>query len=246
MKRFHVLQLPVDPVTMNSALQFIDDRVQSLSSPAYVLCANPEKVYQIRSGVGLSVFFEDADLVIPDGVGIVIAARLLYGGRLSRVTGADLMQAICAVAPARDYRIFIYGSSHATNRKAVEVLRRRYPGINIVGSQHGYLAAEEMDALISRINDSKPDILFVALGSPLQEKWVQQYLPRLNVKVVQGVGGTLDTIAGSVRRAPRWMRVAGLEWFYRLLKQPSRARRQLNLVRFVAEVLRIKLIGQHV
>jgi len=156
------------------------------------------------------------------------------------------MQAICAAAPARNYRIFIYGASEATNREAVRTLRLRYPGIDIVGSQDGYLPAKEMDGLISRINQARPDILFVALGSPRQEMWIQQYLPRLDVKVVQGIGGTLDTIAGSVRRAPRWMQGAGLEWFYRLLQQPSRAYRQLCLLRFAAEILLVKLTGEPV
>jgi N-acetylglucosaminyldiphosphoundecaprenol N-acetyl-beta-D-mannosaminyltransferase len=101
-----------------------------------------------------------------------------------------------------------------------------------------------MDTLVSRINEAQADILFVALGSPRQEIWIQQQLPRLKVKVVQGVGGTLDTIAGTVKRAPSWMMAIGLEWFYRLLKQPSRARRDLNLIRFTAEILRIKLAGE--
>jgi N-acetylglucosaminyldiphosphoundecaprenol N-acetyl-beta-D-mannosaminyltransferase len=102
-----------------------------------------------------------------------------------------------------------------------------------------------MDDLISRINCAQADILFVGLGSPRQEMWIQQHLPKLTVAVIQGVGGTLDTIAGTVRRAPRWTRAIGLEWLYRLVAQPSRARRQVNLVRFAAEILRIKFIREH-
>jgi N-acetylglucosaminyldiphosphoundecaprenol N-acetyl-beta-D-mannosaminyltransferase len=222
---------------MSSVLQFIDDRVRSLSSPAYIVCANPEKMHQIRSVVWLRRFFEAADLVIPDGIGIVIAARLLYGRKLTRVAGADLMQAICAVAPARNYRIFIYGSSEVTNRRAAEVLRQRHPGIDIVGVQHGYFPPEKMDDLISRINDARPDILFVGLGSPRQEIWIQHHLPELRVKVIQGIGGTLDVVAGRVKRAPAWLQAAGMEWLYRLLCQPSRIRRQLQLASFAGEVI---------
>jgi len=237
MNHLHILELPVHPVTMSSVLQFIDDRVRSLSSPAYIVCANPEKVYQIRGVVWLRQFFEAADMVIPDGIGIVVAARLLYGRKLKRVAGADLMQAICVIAPARNYRIFIYGSSEITNRQAVEVLRLRHPGIDIVGVQHGYFPPEKMDDLILRINEAAPDILFVGLGSPRQEMWIQQYLPKLRVKVIQGIGGTLDVVAGKVRRAPAWMQAAGMEWFYRLLCQPSRIWRQLQLARFAWEVI---------
>lgn len=246
MNQFHILELPVHSVTMNSALQFIDDCVKTRVSPAYIVCANPEKVYQVRSNVWLRRFFETADLVIPDGISIVVAARLLYGLKLMRVAGADLMQAICAVAPERNYRVFIYGSSEVTNRKAAEVLRHRHPGIDIVGAQHGYFPPEKMDEIISRINDARPDILFVGLGSPRQEVWIQQHLPELRVKVIQGIGGTLDVVAGRVKRAPAWMRAAGMEWLYRLLAQPSRARRQVNLMRFAAEILRVKFIRAHV
>jgi N-acetylglucosaminyldiphosphoundecaprenol N-acetyl-beta-D-mannosaminyltransferase len=237
MDQLNVLGLPVHLVTMSSVLLFIDDRVRSLSSPAYIVCANPEKVSQIRSVDWLRQLFEAADLVIPDGIGIVIAARLLYGRKLTRVAGADLMQAICAVAPAHNYRIFIYGSSETTNRQAVEVLRQRHPGIDIVGVQHGYFPVEKMDDLISRINNASPDILFVGLGSPRQEMWIQHHLPKLRVKVIQGIGGTLDVVAGRVKRAPPWLQAAGMEWLYRLLCQPSRIWRQLQLVSFVWEVI---------
>ncbi len=173
----------------------------------------------------------------------VLAARLLYGRRLGRVTGADLMQSICAEAVGQGYRIFLYGSSPETSAKAAEVLQRRHPGIQIAGRKHGYLTDDETAGLIDCINASGADILFVALGSPRQEHWISENLSRLNVSVVQGIGGTLDTIAGNVRRAPKWMQAMGLEWFYRLLKQPSRAYRQLNLIRFAASVLRVKLAG---
>ena len=166
MNHLVILELPVHPVSMSSALQFIDDRVRSLSSPAYIVCANPEKVYQIRGVAWLRQFFEAADMVIPDGIGIVVAARLLHGRKLKRVAGADLMQAICVIAPARNYRIFIYGSSEITNRQAVEILRLRHPGIDIVGVQHGYLPPEKMDDLILRINEAAPDILFVGSWQP--------------------------------------------------------------------------------
>jgi N-acetylglucosaminyldiphosphoundecaprenol N-acetyl-beta-D-mannosaminyltransferase len=238
-----ILQLKVSVVDMDSVLQFVDDHVRQGTHPASIVCANPEKIFQLRSCAQIRPLFEVADMVIPDGIGIVLAARLLYRRKLRRVAGADLMQSICAAAAARNHRIFLFGSSEQTNRKAVENLRKRYPGINIVGTQHGYLEADKMDALVARINDARPDILFVALGSPRQEIWIQQHLPKLNVKVVQAIGGTLDTIAGTVKRAPSWMMAIGLEWFYRLLKQPSRVRRDLNLLRFSAEVLRIKLAG---
>jgi N-acetylglucosaminyldiphosphoundecaprenol N-acetyl-beta-D-mannosaminyltransferase len=186
-------------------------------------------------------FIDSADLVVPDGIGIVLAARLLWGVRLRRVAGADLMQAICEVAPARGYRVFLYGSSPDANRRAAETLQARHPGITIAGREHGYLSACEMEHLVLKINQADADILFVGLGSPRQELWIQENLTHLNVKVIQGIGGTLDTIAGTVRRAPRWMRESGLEWLFRLTRQPWRARRHLRLARFMTEVVAEKM-----
>jgi N-acetylglucosaminyldiphosphoundecaprenol N-acetyl-beta-D-mannosaminyltransferase len=243
MERFRILQLSVDSVHMDSAVEFVNGCVRYGSRPEYIVCANPEKVYAVASNEWLRRFFDAAGLVLPDGIGIVLAARVLHGRRLGRVPGADLMQTICATAADRGYRIFLYGSSPDTNAKAADALRKRYRGIQIVGREHGYVPAAEVDGLVDRINASHADILFVGLGSPRQEIWIQRHLPRLKVKLVQGIGGTLDTIAGNVKRAPKWMQAAGLEWFYRLLKQPTRAQRQLKLIRFAADVLRAKLAG---
>jgi N-acetylglucosaminyldiphosphoundecaprenol N-acetyl-beta-D-mannosaminyltransferase len=151
------------------------------------------------------------------------------------------MQRICAVALERSYRIFVLGASEGVNAAAVIELRRRFPGINIVGRANGYWKPEDNPALIQRINDSCADIVFVALGSPRQERWMEANLPHLNVKVCQGIGGTLDTIVGAVKRAPDAWQALGLEWAYRLLRQPSRARRQFKLLSFVLEVLSLKL-----
>lgn len=243
MQRFDILGVPVDDVTMTAALEFVDACVCRPSQPACIVCANPEKVYTLRANAGLRPFFRSADLVIADGVGFVLAARILNGRKLDRIAGADLMQSICSVAPARGYRIFLYGGSPYVNRRAAEILEQRHPGIQVVGREHGFVPAGEIDKVIERINATRPDILFVALGSPRQELWIQENIRRLNVKVIEGIGGTLDVIAGTVRRAPLWMQAIGLEWFFRLLRQPSRARRQLNLVRFVAELIVLRAGG---
>lgn len=241
-KRIRVLDTPVDCVDMASALDYVDDYVRHADRPGTILAVNPEKVYALRQNPFLRQFFENAALLIPDGIGVVKAAQWIYRERLRRVAGADLMQRICAAAHGKGYRLFIFGASEDVNREAVEILRRRHPGIGIVGRSHGYVQPIEMDRLIDRINAAGTDILFVALGSPRQEEWMHRYLPRLHVKICQGIGGTLDTITGAVERAPLAFQAVGLEWFYRLLRQPTRIRRQMNLVRFVREVLACKLM----
>lgn len=235
--RLRVLDTPVDWVDIDQALEFVDAYVHSAKGPGTILAVNPEKVYALRANSFLREFFDRATLLIPDGIGMVKALNLLHGVKAKRVPGADLMQRICAVAPEKGYRIFIYGAAEEVNRGAVEILRRRHPGIQIAGRANGYVKPAEMDDLVDQINASGADIIFVALGSPRQEQWMHDHLPRLNVKLCQGIGGTLDTITGAVERAPVSFQKIGLEWFYRLLRQPSRIGRQINLIRFIKEVV---------
>jgi len=226
---------------MAGALDFVDHYVAGAGKPGYILAVNPEKVYALRENPFLKVFFREAALLIPDGIGMVCAMRFLARKKVSRVPGADLMQNICARSAEKGHRIFIYGASEEVNRGAVEELHRRYPGINIVGRANGYVKPGEMDSLVERVNSAGTDILFVALGSPRQEKWIHEHLPKLNIKLAQGIGGTLDTITGNVKRAPTLFQALNLEWFYRLVSQPSRAGRQRILPLFVWEVLMARL-----
>lgn len=235
-KRTSILGTPVDCVDMVLALQSIDEYIQEAKQPGTVLAVNPEKVYALRENQFLKDFFTKATILIPDGIGIVMAMRL-QGHAATRVPGADLMTEICTMASKRGYRIFIYGAKEEINRGAVERLNNIYPSLQIVGRANGYIAEENMGKLINQINESHADILFVALGSPRQEEWMYKYLQQLKtVRICQGVGGTLDTIVGNVKRAPRFMQHLNLEWFYRLIQQPTRAKRQLKLISFVCEV----------
>ena len=243
-ERLHVLGTPVDAVDMNAALAFVADAVKTRTSAGAILAVNPEKVFVLRQDIFLKDFFEKAALLIPDGIGIVKALKILYGKKISRCPGADLMQNICKEAPQKRYRIFIYGSSEEVNADACEKLRQRFPGIQIVGRSNGFVKPEEMEGLVAHINNSQADILFIAMGSPKQEKWMREYAPRLTtVKLCQGIGGTLDTIVGTVKRAPQFWQTIGMEWFYRLLCQPSRFQRQLRCFQFAFEVYQQKIFG---
>lgn len=244
-KRHHIQGSPVDCVDMGKTLKFISDYINDQSNPVgFILAMNPEKVFALRANPFLQNFFEQATLVIPDGIGIVKALRFLYGVKVSRVPGADLMQNICREAPLHGWRLFIYGASEKVNAEACKILERRYPGIRIAGRANGFVPPERMEELMTHINTSGANILFVALGSPKQEEWMAAYAGKLTtVKLCQGIGGTLDTIAGTVKRAPLFWQQMGLEWFYRLLKQPSRFGRQLKLLLFVREIIGAKLSG---
>ena len=152
------------------------------------------------------------------------------------------MQNICKMAAEKGYKVFIYGARKDVNKAAVSELKKRHPSIQIVGSHDGYLADDEVDGLVDRINESKAQILFLALGSPKQEMWISKYRDQLKtVRVCQGIGGTLDVLAGTVKRAPDFFCKMGIEWLYRLLSEPKRLKRQINLVFFAAQIIQAKL-----
>ncbi len=242
-KRIELLGIPVDCVTMNEAV----DRAEAMikrQQPSLILAVNPEKIIRAQQDEKLFNLLRSADLLIPDGIGVVIAARILGLGRAERVPGSELMPKLCEKAVSRGYTVFLFGASEEVNRQAVIVLRNQYPGIHIIGSHHGYVSEKEIVGVIAHINECQPDLLFVALGSPNQELWMARYLPLLKVKVCQGVGGTFDVVAGKVKRAPLFFRAIHLEWFYRLLSQPNRIARQTALPLFAYHVLKRRFRSQ--
>jgi len=238
-ERIDILGVPVDCVNMEQALDTVEVMIAG-DQPQYVIAVNPEKVIKARQDPKLLMQLHDAGLLIPDGIGVVIAARLLESVRMERVPGSELMPEICAKAAEKGYRIFLFGADPEVNRKTRDIIVQRYSGILIVGNCDGYVTEDDMPSLIDEINASGAEILFVALGSPKQELWMEKYLGRTHVKVCQGVGGTFDVIAGKVRRAPRAFRRIHLEWLYRLLSNPRRMLRQTALPRFMVAVLKYK------
>ncbi|WP_404356675.1 WecB/TagA/CpsF family glycosyltransferase [Methylotuvimicrobium sp. KM1] len=235
--RVEVLGVPVDCVDMQGALDAVDVMINS-GKPNTIIALNPEKVIKAQSDSKLLGWLRNASLIIPDGIGVVVAARKLNQVNISRVPGSELMPKICERSVSKGYKLFLYGASQETIQKAVDRLTERYPGIQIVGFQNGYLPEEQMPDLINLINQSQAQILFVALGSPRQELWMDNYLGKLhNIRVCQGVGGTFDVIAGTVKRAPKFFIDIHCEWLYRLLSQPSRLIRQTALPIFAFKVL---------
>ncbi len=242
MRRFPVLDIWTDAVTLEEALEQAVTFVEQGNRPHTILATNPEKNFSVPQNPLLYDCFKNADVLLPDGIGMVLGARFLHGAHLSRVPGCEFMQELCAVSEKRGYRIFIYGGREEVSRKAVDVLRKRLPNIQIVGRCNGYLPPEKMDDLVDQINATRAEILFLALGSPNQEKWFVTYGARLeHVRVCQGIGGTLDVISGNVKRAPKFFCNLGLEWFYRLCAEPGRWRRQLVLPVFVWRLLVAKM-----
>lgn len=203
---------------------------------AMIVAINPEKVMKASQDQELHNLLNRAEFQIPDGVGILIASKLQKGKIKQRVTGIDLMLRICEEAAKQNKSIFLYGAKPGVAQEAKEELEKRYPNINISGIIDGY---EKDQILIQQtINSAQPDILFVAMGSPRQENWIEANRNDLYPFVYQGVGGSFDVLAGNIERAPEAFQKAGLEWFYRLLKEPSRIKRQIELPKFLYKILK--------
>jgi N-acetylglucosaminyldiphosphoundecaprenol N-acetyl-beta-D-mannosaminyltransferase len=227
---------------MTQAVDHVDRMIQSGRGGA-VLAVNPEKVVRARNDPTLLAILHEAGLLIPDGIGVVAAARLAGLCRAERLPGADLMPALCALAERRRYPVFLYGARPQSNAGAVMYLRGRYPRLSIAGQQHGYLAEDEMPGLAERIRSSGTRILFVGLGSPRQERWLRCHLPMLPGVVGQGVGGTFDALSGIVPRAPMWAQRGNVEWLWQMVQQPERLRRLPIRLGFAMMVLRHRLVG---
>lgn len=230
-----VLGIGVDRVAMREALAvlegFIRERV-----PRLVATANAEMVMLAQDDRELFGILNRADLVLADGAGVVWAARRLGPGVPERVAGYDLTQELLRRAAVAGFRVYWLGAAPGVAETAARLAAERFPGLVSVGVHDGYFRPDDAE-IVTRIRDANPDILLCALGVPKQEKWLSRNLQLLGVPVSIGVGGTFDVMAGLVKRAPLWMQRAGLEWSYRLIRQPSRLVRMLALPRFVLRVL---------
>ncbi len=236
-ERLSILSVPVDAVTYSQWLAMIGQWVKSAASARHVCTVNPEFLMIAQHDPNFFNILNRADLCVPDGVGLLWAAKHLGHELPERVTGSDGLPRIAERAAVEGWRLFFLGAGPEVAQKAADVLVERHPALQIVGIYEGSPAPEEEDAIIERINASAADILFVAYGAPVQDKWIARNLPRLQVRMAMGVGGAFDFIAGVIPRAPLWMQQAGLEWLYRLYLQPWRIRRMLRLPRFVIAVL---------
>jgi N-acetylglucosaminyldiphosphoundecaprenol N-acetyl-beta-D-mannosaminyltransferase len=237
--RTELFSVPVDCVDMETAIEVAKQQVIEGTNATAILAVNPEKVVVANKDPRIREILSNALLCIPDGIGVVLAARLKGATTISRVPGSELMPELCKLAAENGFPIFLFGANEDVNARASDLLTKQFPDLNIAGRENGYVSVDETDDLIAKINTSGAQILFVALGSPAQEAWIEKYRSQLlNVRVCQGIGGTLDVISGHVQRAPLLMRRLNLEWLYRLLRQPSRLLRQRNLPIFAFWVIK--------
>jgi N-acetylglucosaminyldiphosphoundecaprenol N-acetyl-beta-D-mannosaminyltransferase len=235
-----ILGVRVDDVTNNDLLALVDGYVAS-RRPHQIITLNPEMLVAAWDDPGFRQVLNSADVNVADGVGLMMAARWLGHPLRERVTGSDGIYRLSEHCARMGYRPFFLGAASGVAKVVADRLSARYPGLEAAGAYAGSPRPEDEDDVLSRVRAVAPDLLFVAYGVPAEERWIARNRDRLAVPVMIGVGGAFDFVAGVARRAPPWMRRAGLEWLHRLMRQPWRWRRQLALIHFVGLVLKSKI-----
>ena len=224
--RINVCGTEIDRYTFNEVVTKIADYAASGGKPQYVVTPNAQHVLLLRQDPYLQKIYRNAFLIVPDGFSLIGASWVLQTPLPERVTGVDVFEELCALAPKKGLRIFLIGGRPGAADLAAESFKDRYPGIEIVGTDCPPLGFEtdlqQCDRINAKIKAAAPHILFVGLGAPKQEYWIYKNYQSLGVPMSVGIGGSFELISGLVKRAPQWMQDYGLEWLFRLSMEPRR------------------------
>lgn len=225
-----ILGISFSKLKLQETIDLIDNNIEKYRNGLFhIITVNPEIAIDIQEDPELKRISLEADLITPDGIGIVLASRLKRNPVPERVTGYDLLLESLKVGNSKGWSFYFLGSDEEVNRKTSEYVVKNYPNVKIAGRHHGYFNKEEEVKIVENIKDLEPDILIVALGSPLADKWIYKNKAQLKAKVVFGVGGSLDVITGKVKRTPDIWKRLNLEWLFRRINEPSRKERQKKL-----------------
>jgi len=238
--KIEVLGVAFDNVTMAEAVERAWTLMERREG-AYVVTPNPEIVMDCLADPAAAEAVAGASLTIPDGIGVVYGSRILRRPLKEKVGGCDMTQHLLERMNAAGKSVFILGGKPGVADLAAEKLGAQYPGLRFVGTADGYF--KDDGPIVERINAAAPDLLLVCLGAPKQEKWMHDHAAGLNAGLMIGAGGSVDVFAGTVERAPEAWCSAGLEWLYRLIKEPRRIRRQIALPKFMLRVMGSALRG---
>lgn len=237
MDSVRILGFRIDRVSMEAALQRIEAFIAE-GVPRYLVTADASMVVTAKEDPELAGIVDRADLVTPDGAGILWASRELQTPITDKVSGVDLVGEMVRLSAEKGYRIFFFGAGPGVAEEAAVNLRTKFPGAHIVGTRDGYFKPEQESDIVAQIKAAKPDVLFVAMGIPKQEKWITRYKDEIGVPVSAGIGGSFDVYSGRVQRAPLWMQKRGLEWLHRLYKNPKKISKVMTLPKFAMMTLR--------
>ena len=223
--RITLLGVEIDNVTFRETLLRIACLVEN-RKPSFIVTPNVDHLISLQSDLEFREIYKKAELAVPDGVPLLWAARFLGTPLRERIAGSDLFPAVCQLAAKRGYRLFFLGGRPTVAEKAKSAMEKRWPKIRITGTYSPPFGFEKDSAEIERIRSlirgARPDILFVGLGAPKQERFILAHKDALDIPFSMGIGISFEFVAGTAKRAPHWMRKAGLEWFARLLAEPAR------------------------
>ena len=236
-----VMGIAFDNVTMEEALARARELL-TLARAAYVVTPNAEIACEAMHDEDLRALLNGADMVLPDGAGVVLASKILKKPLRQKVAGVDFAAGLLQELSKTGGRLYLLGSKPGVAEQAAQKMLAQNPGLVICGMADGYFKDE--DDVVRRINEAAPDVLFVCLGAPKQEIFMQAHQKELHVHLMVGLGGTLDAFAGTVKRAPKWMIRLNLEWLYRLIKEPKRFRRMLRLPKYILAVVAERIRGK--
>jgi len=237
-----IVGVRVDRLSVDEVLERLGGYIKA-RAPRHIVTADASMAVIARDDADLSAIVAGADLVTPDGAGILWASRLLRTPITHKVSGVDLVGHLCRLSAERGYRLFFLGAGPGVAEEAAANLRQRYPGAQIVGTRDGYFTADQEPDVVAQIKAAAPDVLLVAFGIPKQEKWITRHKAALGIPVSLGIGGSFDVYSGRVMRAPLWMQKHGFEWLHRLAANPKKIGKVMTLPKFVLLALRQRFLG---
>ena len=238
--KIDVMGLKFDSMTMDEALSRAEALLRG-EKAAYVVTPNAEIAYEALHDVQLREMLNGADLMLPDGAGVVLASKLLRTPVKQKVAGVDFAAGLLGVLERNGQSLYLLGGKPGIGELAAQKMLEAHPQLRIAGIADGYFQDEA--PVVAKINASGADALFVCLGAPKQERFMVQHRQELHVHLMAGLGGSLDAFAGTVQRAPTWMIRLNLEWLYRLIREPKRFRRMLRLPKYLWAVMLKRIRG---
>jgi len=243
MQSVNVLGVDIHCVDMRGVLDTVRGYIAT-GQPHMIVTADSYSVVLAHSAPEFREIVNGADLVTPDGSGILLGARLLGTPLSERVSGCDIAQELCRTAGEESFSVFFLGAKPGIAQAAAENMQKKCPGLAVAGVHDGYFGPEKDSEIAALVRESGASVLLVAMGIPRQEKFIRDHLHKFGVSVAMGVGGSFDVFSGKVKRAPMWMRRRGLEWAYRLAKDPSKISKVAVLPKFLWLVLKDKWFGK--
>lgn len=233
-----ILGVQIDNITRNEAGIITEKLIkESNKTCKMVFAPNVEFIMEAQKDKEFFDLLKESSLSTPDSIGVIIGAKLQKKSFKERIPGQSYFRKIIELSNEKRYSIYLLGGKPGIPEKAKQNLEKLFPNVNIVGIHNGYFSESEEKEIIKEINALQPNVLFVALGAPRQEKWIKEHKNELKVDVATGQGGTFDYEAGKIKRAPLWVQKIGMEWFWRLCREPSRIKRQLVLPVYLFKVL---------